>query len=139
VQQHPSPPQVTTVGESSAAIVAVLLERDEQQQKLTLERESRLEKQLTDAKTEIDQLREAAFGVREAALREQQVALLQSRLELLLSSKLLTEDELYVIEDVVADSTEAAPGDDRVPLLLALSAKMVTDKAFARQLKRKYC
>ena len=99
--------------------------------------------------TETDQLREAAHEsqlrevdreskLREQAvkLREQQVAALQARLESLLAAKLLADEELHAVEDVIADSEEAADGD-RVPALLALSSKMASDRAFARQLQRK--
>ena len=35
------------------------------------------------------------------------------------------------------DSSGEASGDDQVTMLLALSARMATDSAFARQLRRK--
>ena len=39
------------------------------------------------------------------------------------------------MEDIIADCDAQ---DDRLSALLGLSAKMATDKAFARQLRRKY-
>jgi hypothetical protein len=41
----------------------------------------------------------------------------------------------HAVEDVVVDSEEEA---DRVAVLLALSSKMVVDRAFARQLRPKF-
>jgi hypothetical protein len=72
-----------------------------------------------------------------ARLRDQQLIALQARLEALGAAKLLTDDELFAVEDVIGDSSGEALGDDQVAMLLALSARMATDSAFARQLRRK--
>jgi hypothetical protein len=72
-----------------------------------------------------------------ARLRDQQLIALQARLEALSAGKLLTDDELFAVEDVIADSSVEASGDDQVAMLLALSARMASDSAFARQLRRK--
>jgi hypothetical protein len=78
-------------------------------------------------------------GAAAARLRDQQLVALQGRLEALSAAKLLTDDELFAVEDVIADSTGSgeASGDDQVTMLLALSARMAMDSAFARQLRRK--
>ena len=47
------------------------------------------------------------------------------------------DEELYAIEDLIADSTEE-DGGDRVAALISLSRKMVADGAFARQIRRKF-
>ena len=58
------------------------------------------------------------------------------RRDTLHATKLLADEDLYAVEDAIADSEEGAE-DDRVPTLLALSGKMASDRAFARQLTRK--
>ena len=60
---------------------------------------------------------------------------LQSRLETLHGGKLLADEELYAVEDIIAEEDDA---DGRVAALVALSGKMAGDGAFARQLRRKY-
>ena len=91
---------------------------------------------IEDAKTEMEKMREEATEAREARLRDQQLVLLQGRLEKLHSSKLLTDEEMWSIEDLIGDSAEGLE-EDRVGLLIALSARMAADAAFARQLRRK--
>ena len=80
-----------------------------------------------------------------AKLREQQVATrataaelitLQARLEALSAAKLLTDDEHDLVEDIIADAANVAE-DEQVAMLIDLSGRMVADKAFARQLRRK--
>eukprot|EP01043_Picozoa_sp_COSAG02_P040637 COSAG02_NODE_3305_length_6966_cov_3.711664_5_plen_130_part_00 len=126
-----------SAGESST-LLGVLLERDQQQQKLMLDREEKLQTQLIEATTEISKLREEAVEAREVKLRGQQASLLQVRLEALHSAQLLTDEEMWQMEDLIADATDE-PHDNFIPSLLALSAKMTKDRAFARQVRRKYC
>jgi hypothetical protein len=76
-------------------------------------------------------------GAAAARLRDQQLIALQARLEALSAAKLLTDDELFAVEDVIGDSSGEASGEDQVAMLLALSARMASDSAFARQLRRK--
>ena len=79
---------------------------------------------------------------------EEQMATLQSRLEALHSAQLLTDDEMFTMEDLVADSVEEWEEDieedggsriasEKVSRLVKLSGVMASDAAFARQLKRK--
>ena len=117
--------------------MCVILERDTQYRQRMLDREEKLQMQLAGANAEISKLREEAFEAREAQLRGQQAVLLQVRLEALHSAQLLTDKELDAVEDIIADSNDAS-GDDHVSALLALSAKMPRDRAFARQLVRKF-
>ena len=56
--------------------------------------------------------------------------------EKLHSSKLLTDEEVWSIEDLIGGSAEGL-GEGRVGLLIALSARMAAGAAFARQLRRK--
>lgn len=92
-------------------------------------------------RAEMEKLREEAVEARVRAEMQtkldgaQQLRTLQVRLEALHQAKLLTDDELYVVEDAIADSEDTSQ-DDHVPTLIALSIKMTSDRAFARQLKR---
>eukprot|EP01043_Picozoa_sp_COSAG02_P036591 COSAG02_NODE_2690_length_8228_cov_10.450732_4_plen_119_part_00 len=82
----------------------------------------------------------------------QQVTTLQARLEALHATKLLGDDELYALEDVVADFVEyesslgivtlesisANDNTSKLHKLVALSERLVVDGAFVRQIRRKY-
>ena len=80
-------------------------------------------------------VREGAVETKRAR-RAEQLGALQHRLEVLHQAQLLKDEELYDVEDAIADSEAGADGD-RVPTLVALSGKMSSDRAFARQLIRK--
>jgi hypothetical protein len=58
------------------------------------------------------------------------------RLETLHGAQLLDEETLYLAEDAIADCKDLA-ADDKISRLIALSTKMTSDRAFARQLQRK--
>ena len=137
--------------EAKAEMEAQRLETRRQASEAKAEMEAqRLEsrKQAAEAKAEMeaqrlenDKLRAEAADTRVEAvavrLRDQQLIALQARLEALSAAKLLSDDELFAVEDVIGDSSGEASGDDQVAILLALSARMATDSAFARQLRRK--
>ena len=95
--------------------------------------------QLIGQLKEIEKLREEAveakMQLQAVRVRDQQLVALQSRLESLHAAKLLADEELYAVEDIIADCDAE---DDRVSALVALSGKMAADKAFARQLRQKY-
>jgi predicted nucleic acid-binding Zn-ribbon protein len=110
-----------------------------------------LEAKVEAQRVEMDKLREEAMQakleaaetkVREGAVetkrarRAEQLGALQHRLEVLHQAQLLKDEELYDVEDAIADSEAGADGDC-VPTLVALSGKMSSDRAFARQLIRK--
>ena len=97
-----------------------------------------MEAKVEHAMAKMDEMRDEAVEsrVRDAQLRGQQLPALQARLEALHQAKLLADEELYAVEDAIADS-ETGTDDDRVPTLIALSLKMASDRAFARQLQRK--
>eukprot|EP01046_Picozoa_sp_COSAG06_P027866 COSAG06_NODE_2482_length_6793_cov_10.570511_6_plen_164_part_00 len=98
--------------------------------------EAKLQAVRAEAETKLQlQLQAAERAISDAKLHEQQLGALQSRLERLLASKLLTEEETFAIEDIIADES---PEDDRVTALISLSSKMTVDGGFARQLRRKY-
>ena len=95
-------------------------------------------------RAEMDELREAATKAEQAVVEADQAAIkartrdliaLQSRLEALHAAKLLADEELYAVEDIIAEEDDA---DGRVAALITLSGKMAGDGAFARQLRRKY-
>ena len=75
--------------------------------------------------------------------RDRELVALQARLEALHSAKLLSDDERDAIEDIIADGSDDVTigdgdGSDAVSEILALSSKMVADRAFARQLRRRH-
>jgi hypothetical protein len=123
---------------------------------LRLEME-RLRAEAAEAKLQALELR---LSVREltptAAISEQRLAALQARLEALHKADLLGDDQLYMLEDVVADFVEfeSAMGGAAVTLeavhanenarnllklvkLVGLSERIASDDAFSRQVKRK--
>ena len=78
-----------------------------------------------------------------------QVVALQARLESLHVAKILSDEELYALEDVIADDAEEALGEGArggaeeaveggVSRMVALSGRMAGDAAFGRQLRRKF-
>jgi len=93
-----------------------------------------------------------------AAIADEQLATLQARIEGLHTAKLLTDEELFALEDLVADYVDltmsvadriitrdmiyAMPGVDgvasKLDKLVGLSAAMAGDAAFARQARRKF-
>ena len=116
------------------------MEAQRAEAKLEMEAQRLENDQLRTEVTEASVRAEMQAKVDEAAaarLRDQQLVALQSRLEALSAAKLLSDDELFAVEDVIGDSSGEASGDDQVTMLLALSARMATDSAFARQLRRK--
>ena len=170
----PAMPQQTTADDAS--LVQVLLT----QQKLMLE--LREEKSRQDAKVEKAELRQEMEAkmqrhqiemqeradahywekMREElkppveAITKQQLVALQDRLEVLHAAKLLGsagDDELWALEDIVADYVEFVSSIGGVATLelihtnehaskllklVALSESIAADRAFARQARRKY-
>jgi hypothetical protein len=86
------------------------------------------------------------------AISEEQLTALQSRVEKLLAEKLLSDDEAFVVEDLCADYIELESSVGKLTIemaqtnhaiaracrLVALSDRMASDNAFARQIKRKF-
>ena len=103
-------------------------------QAVKAEAETRLQLQAAETRLQL-QAAAAERAISDAKLHEHQLAALQSRLERLLASRLLTEEETFAIEDIIADESAE---DGRVTALMSLSSKMTADGGFARQLRRKY-
>ena len=97
-------------------------------------RNEAMEARVRDAQLQLDKQREEA----EAHKCDQQVAALQARLEALHAAKLLADEELFVLEDAIADALEAPDDDDRAAHMVALSVRMASGAAFSRQLRRKF-
>ena len=97
-------------------------------------RNDAMEARVRDAQLQLDKQGKEA----EAHKRDQQVTALQARLEALHAAKLLADDEIFALEDVIADALEALDDDDRVARMVALSGRMVADASFSRQLRRKF-
>ena len=87
-----------------------------------------------------------------AAITGEQIASLGARLEALHAAQLLSDEELFTLEDTVADYVElqssmgvitleaahAIRAADKLVKLVALSEHIVADGAFSRQARRKY-
>ena len=104
--------------------------------------EAKLEQQRQGAEQQSQEnarLREQALAT---AAVDSKVAALQLRVEALHVTQLLADEELYSLEDIIADGCEGANegegADDRVANMIALSERMASDGAFSRQLRRKF-
>jgi hypothetical protein len=113
----------------------------------------KLREQVSEAKIqEIRKELEAKMKLQEAkmpqlasaVISEARLEALQARVHALHSAKLLTDEELYTIEDTIADMIEATPTmlashstAERVLKMALLSEKMSVEGSFARQLRRK--
>ena len=78
------------------------------------------------------------------AIDEDQLAALQSRLQSMHGAKLLTDDELFSLEDAIVDCIEVMPTAgasasevERVSRMLVVASKVPSDGTLARQLRRK--
>lgn len=122
-------------------------EAEARQAQLAREMETKLE-----AQRQLAREMEAKLAPKPAVSDEQLLAL-QSRIEALHKAQLLSDDELYALEDISADyidfkssvggvvTGEMAQGTETARKLLklvALSEGMAADGAFARQARRKY-
>ena len=104
------------------------------------------EERLAQQAQETERLRAEVSEAKEHAAVVVAVAALQLRMQTLHASKLLTDDELYSLEDTIVDSIEVASGSgtavsaDGSPLLkmVAISQKVADEAMFARQLRRKF-
>ena len=129
-------------------MVVMLME----QQRLMLDREDKL-------RQDADKLREEAAEARgraemraemqpqlaSEAISDEQLASFQTRLQSLHAARLLTDDELYSIEDTIADCVEVRstvlitmPAVGQVLKMLSLSESIAADGSLARQLRRKF-
>lgn len=94
---------------------------------------------------EMERLRDVAKPQRASnTIDDESLDALQSRLQELHAAQLLSEEELGVIEDTIADCIDVLPTAmstdltvDKVVKMINLSSKMKSDTSFARQLKRR--
>ena len=128
MQQLSASPAAAAKSVDEAALVEAVLG----QQRLILEREEQLRAEV-EARVRAEYESRAEAQAEASKLRD--LLALQRRLEAMHSAELLADEELYAIEDTIADGT--ADGG-QVAALLSLSATMATDGAFARQLRRKF-
>jgi hypothetical protein len=138
----------------SFAEVAAILKADRAELEARLDaKDAKMERQRKEMEARIEQLTAPA----PAAMSDEQVAALQARLEVLHTAKLLTDEELWVFEDIVADYVElkmatpgqliteqmvtASPADapaSKLHKLVGLSTAMARDQSLARQARRKF-
>jgi chromosome segregation ATPase len=133
-------------------------QREESEGKLERQREDsegKLEQQRQEAEAKVEQQRQMIESLQaQLAARpqpamdvvdEEQLAALQSRLQAMHGSKLLTDDELFSIEDAIVDCVEAMPTAgasasevEKVAKMLLVSSKVASDSTLARQMRRKF-
>ena len=109
------------------------LEANMREEKAALEASMQEERALLQAKVVARQ------ATAEEESRERQLAAFQSRLQSMHASKLLTDEELYKLEDAIADGMEEdGEGGGQAVRMVGQSEQMVGDAALARQLRRKF-
>jgi hypothetical protein len=121
---------------------------------LRRESEAKAEQLRQQSQTTAEQLRQEIEQLRaETAARpplamnmidEEQLAALQSRLQSMHGAKLLTDDELFSLEDMIVDCIEVMPTAgasavevEKVAKMLLVSSKVQSDSTLSRQLRRK--
>eukprot|EP01052_Picozoa_sp_SAG31_P031720 SAG31_NODE_3393_length_4326_cov_2.068607_2_plen_243_part_00 len=123
-------PEIVSFMRQEREMIMSMLERQRQA----------LEAKMETHRQEMEVEREANMQakLREQCLYSQLIVALQTRLEMLHASQLVSLEVLNAAEDAIAE--EAINSDDMdgsiTEKLLALSAKMPSDRAFARQLER---
>jgi uncharacterized protein (DUF1697 family) len=125
-------------------VVQLLRERDAQARAEKLELEAKLEQ----AQREVEQLRAQVAARAQPAVEvidDEQLSTLQSRLQSLHEAKLLTDDELFALEDAIVDCVEVLPTAiasvsevEKVKKMLWVASRVASDSTLARQLRRKF-
>eukprot|EP01043_Picozoa_sp_COSAG02_P016122 COSAG02_NODE_703_length_18313_cov_58.533652_5_plen_289_part_00 len=149
-QQQASSTSVSSIASGSFAEMVAFF-RDERQhleakvesqrQEMEVQRQAwqtKLEqhqREIEAQRQEIEQLKNQSI---QARLREHQTAALQARFNALHASKLLTDDELYKLEDALIESLDGCDAGQLATSLIALSERVANESAFARHLRRKY-
>ena len=129
--------QTTSVATTASMIeVVTMLEREE---KLRQEMEAQMQALREELREELTP---------RPAVTEEQLATLQSRLEAMHAAQLLTDEELFALEDICVDfialglvTAEMAGGNAAASKLLQLvrvSEGVAADASFARQAKRRF-
>ena len=107
--------------------------------------EAKLEEQQREMEAKMLEMREDLTP--RPAVTEEQLTALQSRLETMHAAQLLTDDEVFALEDIVADfialglvTAEMASAHAAAKLLqlVRLSEGIASDGSFARQARRKF-
>ena len=112
--------------------------------------ETRMEEQRQQLQEQRQQIEE--LKAPQEAISAQQVEALTARLEAMHAAQMLSDDELFAVEDCVADFVEAKASCEVVTMetvntvravgkahkLVALGEAMPGDGMFARQLRRKF-
>lgn len=139
-----------SLGEVSAFMERQQLIQTERDSQVRAELMAEMDKQRKEMQTKLDEV-EAKMTKQELVSAEQLLAL-QTRLEVVHASQLLTDDELYLLEDLCADflDLKSSMGTvavemvhslgvaSKVHRLVGLSEGLARDGSFARQLKRKF-
>ena len=121
-------------------------QRQDAEAKLEAQRQE-AEAQSKDADARAEQVREVAAA--KSCVSEAQLEALQARLDALHQAKLLTDDEVYTLEDCVADfiecrssatvaAAEMGAAAEKAKKLVGLSEGVAKDGMLARQLRRKF-
>ena len=136
-------------GTSLVEMSALVSLTDKIRADMKAEKEEMLAQAKADTEASLEKLREE-LTPREV-VTDTQVKALQTRLEALHAAQLISDDELFVLEDCIADffeakglavvtsemaSTHAAVG--KVLKLIVLTEGVERDAPFARQLRRKF-
>ena len=125
-------------------------EMERVRQEMEAKMEAKLEKARQEMQSKVEQVEEKLTPV--AAITGEQIASLGARLEALHAAELLSDEELFTLEDTVADYVElqssmgvitleaahAIRVADKLVKLVALSEHIAADGAFSRQARRKY-
>lgn len=113
-------------------------QRREAEAKLDAQREETdAQRQVMEANMEVMCHEVTEARVRDAQLHSQQIFSLQARLEELHAAKLLADEELFALEDIIVDAGEA-PDGGRAAQMVALYVRVAADVGFSRQLRRKF-
>ena len=133
--------------ETEAKIEAKMETRMEEQRQQMQEQRQQMQEQMKEQRQQIEELKAP-----QEAISAQQVEALTARLEAMHAAKMLSDDELFAVEDCVADFVEARASCEVVTMetvntnravgkahkLVALAEAMPGDAMFARQLRRKF-
>jgi Spy/CpxP family protein refolding chaperone len=125
-------------------IIAFMREEREHMRQIMLESEKQQQQQRQEYEREIEQLKERPKPAAEV-IDERQLAALQTRLQSLHEAKLLTDEELFALEDLIVDCIEVMPTAsvftptvEKVARMLLVASKVGGDGMLARQLRRKF-
>ena len=150
VHQTPSADSSMASG-SFAEMAAFFREEREQFREERAQFEAKLEaqRQLWEARLEaqrqeLEKVWEAKLEAQRSRRDASEARLLQARFEALHASKLLSDDELYILENLVVDNLEESErsggegeSNDTVNSLVRLSEHVASDAGLAWQLRRK--